>query len=223
MITPLGSRYGISPLGRSVRRAEAGGWWDLNGTITGCIGAWQGKGAASAAASYVNLAQPGTYNLSNGATYPTWDASYGWSFSTTKLLLTGINIDGSNKAYSCIVRFSDLSGSEDITAVSIFGSFSNALNSFGIRRTFSTGNMQWNSSGYFQSTETWVKSGVAAIGKANPYLDGTDKGTISNANNVASGELKIGGEGVSKIQAAAIYNIDISSYVADLTTAMNAL
>ena len=39
---------------------KAGGWWDLNGTITSCIAAYQPKGAASYAASKVNLANPGT-------------------------------------------------------------------------------------------------------------------------------------------------------------------
>lgn len=58
-ITALGSRYGIQgALGRSVKRASGGGgWWDLNGTITGCVAAYQPKGAASYAASKVNLAR----------------------------------------------------------------------------------------------------------------------------------------------------------------------
>ena len=64
-ITALGSRYGIQgALGRSVKRASAGGdWWDLGGTITSCVAAFQCKNANSLEASMKNLAQPSLYDL----------------------------------------------------------------------------------------------------------------------------------------------------------------
>jgi len=78
-ITALGSRYGIQgALGRSVKRAAAGGgWWDLNGTITSCVAAYQPKGAASYADSLINLASPGTNNAVEGVA-PQWDSTNGW-------------------------------------------------------------------------------------------------------------------------------------------------
>jgi len=56
-------------------------WWLAGGiSAANCLAAYQPKGAASYAASKVNLANPGTYNLSDGAAYPTWDAVNGWTF-----------------------------------------------------------------------------------------------------------------------------------------------
>jgi len=103
-ITALGSRYGIQgALGRSVKRAAGGGWWDLNGTIKSCVAAYQPVGAADYAASKVNLLNPGTYNLSDGVAYPDWASATGWTFEKDKseYLDTGITIVG---GYTIIVR-----------------------------------------------------------------------------------------------------------------------
>lgn len=106
-ITVLGSRYGIQgALGRSVKRAAAGGWW-LSGGIAAanCIAAYQPKGAANYAASLVNLANPGTYNAYAGNA-PDWDASHGWIFNgINDYLKTGI-IPG-NVNWSYIFQYSD--------------------------------------------------------------------------------------------------------------------
>lgn len=111
-ITPLGSRYGIQgALGRSVKRAStASTWWDLNGTITSCVLAYQAKGAASYAASKVNLANPGTYDLvvGNVGLDPIWDSAAGWTgggtFGNSRYLKTGYATNTIN-AQSLIVRF----------------------------------------------------------------------------------------------------------------------
>ena len=59
----------------------ASDWW-LSGGISAanCDFAFRAKGAADYAASKVNLANPGTYNASNGAAYPSW-SSAGWAFT----------------------------------------------------------------------------------------------------------------------------------------------
>ncbi len=49
-----------------VTSAAASTWWDNNGAISGCVAAYQPKGAADLAASYVNLANSGTYNAAPG-------------------------------------------------------------------------------------------------------------------------------------------------------------
>ena len=84
----FGSTFGrvLSPTFQpSSQAAAGGGWWDLNGTITSCVAAYQPKGAASYAASKVNLANPGTYNLSDGVA-PNWDTGTGWGFTETQYL-----------------------------------------------------------------------------------------------------------------------------------------
>lgn len=68
-------------------------WWTAGGA-TGCVAAYQPIGAASLAASYVNLANPGTYDLAvgGGASAPAFDAATGWGFDgTNRWLATGIS------------------------------------------------------------------------------------------------------------------------------------
>ena len=62
-------------------------WWDLDGAILTCVAAYQPKGAASLAASYVNLANPGTYDAVVGVA-PAWAAGTGWTFNGATQYLT---------------------------------------------------------------------------------------------------------------------------------------
>ena len=59
-------------------------WWKVAGKT--CVAAYQPKGAASLAASYVNLANPGTYDAAPGAA-PTWASATGWTFNGTQYLV----------------------------------------------------------------------------------------------------------------------------------------
>lgn len=90
--------------GRSTGAAAAGGWWEVAGQT--CVAAYQPKGAASLAASYVNLANPGTYDAAPG-TAPTFDASTGWTFNgTNQFLKTGIV--SADVEWTVLIRFSDV-------------------------------------------------------------------------------------------------------------------
>lgn len=51
--------------------------WYASGGAPGCIAAYQAVGAASLAASYVNLVTPGTGDLTEVAA-PTWTSARGW-------------------------------------------------------------------------------------------------------------------------------------------------
>lgn len=57
-----------------------GDWWLGGGLIDSgdVVAAYRAIGAASQAASKVNLANPGTFDLSDGASTPTWNATDGW-------------------------------------------------------------------------------------------------------------------------------------------------
>lgn len=82
MLAPLGGM--LTPLGVNT---VAQNWWSAGGA-SGCLAAYQPKGAASLAASYVNLANAGTYDAAPGVA-PT--LSGGWVFNgTTQYLKTGI-------------------------------------------------------------------------------------------------------------------------------------
>ena len=81
------------------------GWWDGNGTISGCVAAYQPIGAADLAASYSNKANPGTYDLSvkGGYAAPGFSSASGWTYSASgKILTTGITNPGAG--WSAIAR-----------------------------------------------------------------------------------------------------------------------
>ncbi len=87
------------------RSAALPGWWVVAGVT--CIAAYQPKGAADIAASYVNLANPGTYDAAPGVA-PTWDALTGWTGdATTRYLNTGLY---PTNVWTMIVQFSGVTG-----------------------------------------------------------------------------------------------------------------
>ncbi len=83
----------------------ASGWWDNNGAISGCVAAYQPIGAASLAASYSNLANPGTYDCTvfAGHTAPTFATETGWTFDGGNHTLK-TNVTNPGAWWSCIAR-----------------------------------------------------------------------------------------------------------------------
>ena len=222
-ITALGSRYGIQgALGRSVKRASsASTWWDLNGTITSCIAAYQAKGAANYAASLVNLNNPGTNNATDSAS-PSWTSANGWQFNGTDQYLTTVIITG---ACAVIVRYSGCLGY-------IFGG-STAYYYPGVNIV-----NQWET--FYQCHYSNVKGGdldkrtgiaaiVGATGNAGVgYFNGSPQ-VSSLGTHTANSASFIGRKwtnnwGSGYVQAAAYYNTTLSeAQISNLTTAMAAL
>jgi hypothetical protein len=87
---PIFQRPFSSPFDRRAA-AAAVPWWLAGGVAAAnAIAVYQPKGAADLAASYVNLANPGTYDAAPG-TAPTFDAATGWTFNgSTQYLTTGV-------------------------------------------------------------------------------------------------------------------------------------
>lgn len=78
----MGFRYATGRL----YKPKGGGyttWWDLDGLLTNCYGAYRAKGAESYAASKVNLANPGVHDLTEPANYPSWSSANGWDYGDT--------------------------------------------------------------------------------------------------------------------------------------------
>ena len=218
--------------------AAAGGWW-LSGGIAAadCIVAYQPKGAASYAASKVNLANPGTYDGTDGNA-PTWDAVNGWTFDgSDDSIITGYKPTGT-QVQSVIIRFSDFGGDyNDKPLVGYWGG-ENAKSIFVNPRNRKTGKRAFIcvDSPVVQGG-TRMASGVVAVcgdgTDSKVYADGSfDYSETQGEYNLASyseASVTIGSLNGStqyapgKVQAFAIYDIDISSYVSALTTAMNAL
>ena len=231
----FGSVFGrvLSPTFQPSSQAAAvagGGWWDLNGTITSCVAAYQPKGAASYAASKVNLTGDTDYDAVEG-TAPDWDVVNGWKSNGYKYLTTGIT---ATNGYSAIVRFSNAAAAD---RPFIMGGGTGYGRGIGIGGPRVAGNRAFNYGGLAYITGAYTE-GVLAVTqkatdstKAQEYYNGslvvdnqaidTGKfgGVIYILNN--SGDF---GASVSYVQAVAIYDTPLTStQIGNLTTAMNAL
>ena len=210
----------------------AGNWW-LSGSISAanCLIAYQPKGAASYAASLSNLANPGTYDATEG-TAPDWDAVNGWKYTKTdsEYLKTGIN-PGEN--YSMIVKFTN---GNIVDNNNIMGAHDNASdNRFYLSHSL-LGKIYCSYGDTSAGSVNEVASGILCLAKDTGYLDAVAIYTNSGTWQVGGlpYEIYIGARNSSGapninyltayIQAVSIYNIELSSdQVSALTTAMESL
>ena len=151
-------------------------WWLAGGAPTP-IAVYQPKGAASLAASYVNLANPGTYDAAPG-TAPTLDAS-GWVFNGSKYLVAGITIGSSS--WSALARYTTTADGV------IFGNTS-PDKLFNIQRYL---NIIYFGNGTFTANVT-DNSGTVAMAGLIGYRDGVSVGAIGTAWSGGSSLASIG-------------------------------
>lgn len=210
---------------RRVSSASAN-WWEAGGA-TGCLAAYQPKGAASLAASYTNLANPGTYTAAPG-TAPTWATGTGWTFNGTSQHLKAGMVD--TATMSLIVRFAN--GITTNTHNCAIGSSWCQILTYGTN---------YSNKGVYQHGGSVLlalagyTSGVMALTPSNGYYNGASIGAIPSVSVLgrmiilgASGG-NAGGTFVASyfggdIIAAAVYSGSLSSgEVAAISTAMAAL
>jgi len=98
-----GGRGGIEMLGGG---AAAVPWYLAGGVAAAdCVGAYLAKGATSLAASYINLANPGTHDLT-ATSAPAFNTATGWTFSgASQYLISDITPEAN---YSAFVQFGSL-------------------------------------------------------------------------------------------------------------------
>lgn len=218
-----------------VSRPPSARWW-LSGGIdaANAIQVYQAKGVASAAASYVNLANPGTYDAaapSLPATVPDWASGNGWTFDgSSDFFNTGG--DGTLKPFSAIARITPTGG----VFAAIIG-------------TYTANGWEWRiDSG---NTQSLLKQNVTLIGSSSSavsgdkvvavtysgagayvfYLDGSSDGSGTNDQTAVAGSLfHIGANNITSerfngvMAALAIYNrVLTGTEISALTTAMAAL
>lgn len=205
--------------------SAANGWWDLDGTITSCVAAYQPKGAASYAASLVNLTGNTTYDATEGNA-PDWDATNGWEFAAANsdYLKTGVTPDSLD--WSAIIALSNLSTADQWA----FGYYTTI--GFGVIPNTNPGQPQTR---YYNGGERRVTatrtSGIFAIAKNQGYYNGSTDGSTFDQTSHTAGEIWIGDISGSYrrylngyVQAFAIYNATLTStQIGNLTTAMAAL
>lgn len=203
--------------------------WYLSGGITSgqCVAAYQPKGAASLAASYINLNSPGTNNA-NPIIAPTWSSVNGWVFAASAYLDTGIIPSSS---WSMIVRFSNKGGGDYYLCGESDGSFPSAR--FAIATQHSS-TLHLFANGGSANISGEIFSGVLAVAGQSGYLNGSSETTTvppwsgSTTLSVYLGARHISGAASGQfsgnIQAIAIYNTNVgATAIAALTTAINAL
>ncbi len=207
-------------------------WWEVDGQT--CVAAYQPIGALSLEDSYINLANPGTYNLVE-LVAPVFDTSYGWEFDGTQYLSSGI-IPGTNRNMSTFVRITDV---VKTYAHAPFGviNFSGDFTGFHVEIWDGYGDVVWYVNGrYYDAiggTTAIAPNTMYVIGIAGnkAYLNGSpEPGTIPSsetniANDIWVGDGNSRGYGFKgKIAALAVFSTTLTGDdVATLTTRMAAL
>lgn len=221
----LGSRAAMGYVMGRGAGAAAADWW-LSGGVSAanCVVAYQPKGAASLAASYTNLANPGTYTAAPGVA-PTFAAATGWTFAaeSTTYLNTGI-VPASG--WSFIIRFNGTAdGGVPIGTYKPNARFFVQLGS----------TVVVYASGSLVVVSPQATSGVLAIAGQQGYRNGTaDGAAISAWTDTTTLSIYIGAHSRSdtgigsyytgSIQAIAIYNATLSAaQVSGISAAMAAL
>lgn len=209
--------------------AAASDWWLVSGQT--CVAAYQPKGAASLAASYVNLANPGTHDAAPG-TAPTFDTATGWTFdaASSQYLTTGVIQQNVN--WSIIVRFSGASTSKMLAC--LIGSDNGTYNHHLRQTTNDAVPARSYRNGMARLvTGAAAASGIMAYAGAGAYFNGATDGTLPDTAGLSGYEIYLGCLNFSgtagqfligTIAAIAIYSTTLSAAdVAALTARMQAL
>lgn len=199
--------------------------WYLEGGVSAgsVVAVYEPKGSASLAASYVNIADPGTHDAFAG-TAPTLDAD-GWVFNGSSQYLKTDIVPASDQSYSCLLRFSNRGN----TGFPLHVRDANADRRFG---WYIDNSNIYHYNGGVRGGSTATAAVVAVAGNA-AYLDGVPVGSIAAWGGSHSYAIYIGAGNVAeavssyfacKIQAIAIYSTALSAgQVAAISSAMAAL
>ena len=217
----FGSTFGrtFSPTFQPKSQAAGGTWWDLNGTITSCLSAFQPKGAASYAASLLDLSGNGYDAVEGVSRDPSkWDSTNGWQCYSHEGNTTFRTSHKGAAGMTGIARFSNANGSY-VFAISDRWEVDPS----------GTGITYRNSSAVTVSPA--LTSGIVALTNSKGYRNGTlDTDGIGNQTDLGKFYIGIGGREtysfnfLGYIQAIAFYSTTLTStQIADLTTAMAAL
>lgn len=217
------------------KTAAAAGWWVVAGKT--CVAAYQPKGAASYAASLVNLATPGTLNAYEGVA-PAWDTAVGWTFNGTSqyLYIPNINPFPNDQSWSVLIQATlGVGGSGYASPCGMYTYFGPGDSAtFGWQTGSTRAFFYYSYSGGQYGTNSGT-SGNLGIAGNKAYLNGTYKGDIPAAGSGAhSGNMAIGARRTAVaardayfpgiVAAFALYSDTLTAgEVATLSAAMAAL
>lgn len=208
-------------------------WW-LSGGISAanCKAAYQPKGAADIASSYINLNNPGTNNVANGNA-PTFNTAVGWTFDgTSDYLVTGL-VPASDQSWSAIVRLTGLNKAlQNRTAFGVYApGYGNLFSILGCGG--STNSVSGQNGKTAVQVTNFATDVTLAISGSKLYIEGVEQaGSFTAFNATITSQIYIGATNelsaaaaklVGSIVAVAFYDTNIASYMTALTTAINAL
>lgn len=216
----------VSAMGASLTAKNfINAWYATGGNLANCPIAYKAIGSASQAASYVNLVNPGTNDITLHSGSVSWTSGAGWDFSAAGRLNTGYTAPNSVNR-SMFVRFSN--GATDATNRVIC-----ACANGGVQLKVANSNSQVvfaNGNGGDFANATVLSSGVVGISALDPYINGSDVGNITAGASYdeTTNTFFIGDRTASasvfflgKVQAFVAYNTNISAAAAGiLSTAM---
>lgn len=145
--------------------------WYRAGGAPAPLAVYQPKGAASLAASYVNLVAPGTNNCATG-TAPTFATATGWTFTaaSSQYLTTGLV---PVQATTTIVRFASATAGAAFSTRQT-GAYRHEVWPF---ISGSPSKRQYANGQSLQINDGQT-SGVMAVAGLDPYLNGADDGSL---------------------------------------------
>ena len=212
-------------------QAAAVSWWLSGGISAGnCYAAYAAKGAASLAASYSNLNNPGTNDAGVGVA-PTWGAATGWVFNGSTQYLTTAFLPEADQSQTVILRFSNLTSSGALTGTRGFGSG----DIFAVRGSQGSNAVRYRHGAAAVDSSPQHTVGTLCIAGNQGYRDGSADGAALAGWGGAAGAypMYIGGynngTGMSLpdsvyIQAIAIYDTTLTApQVLAVSNAMAAL
>jgi len=212
--------------GRMASVASGGPWWDPDEASRCVWGAWQAKGAASLAASYIDLSGNGN-NLTPGVA-PAWDAVNGWKFNGSTHWLDTSFVFAADRSQAGLAQFTNRTNSGVI-----FGSYYSTTRGMLARPADGTGVRYSNCSQLVVAPQMGVAGNVGVSGSKG-YRDGiADAGVMNvgtgdgSGRSVYLGALNWGGVNTpiaAYCQAFVIYDCTLSAaQVLAVVTAMAAI
>lgn len=187
-------------------------WWLMGGiNPADCVAAYAPRGAASQAASYVNLANPGTYDCGTTSA-PGWNSDDGWVFTGTNQSIFNALIIPATQNWSVICEFSDLTNDGILFGCGNYGGkyFMIQPNNSDLFCRF------LNGSGVGLSVPPRVTSGIVGMAGNKAYVNGVQvAGDIPDLSVAITNSLYIGCRNMGaqmdfvavKMRRFAVYNV----------------
>lgn len=199
-------------------------WWQVAGKT--CVAAYQPKVVATLAASYINLANPGTYDAAPGVA-PTWASATGWTFNgSTQYLTTGI-VPASG--WSMLIRYANVEIYDNYLA----GSSGGANKEFYLMPYAAANAVLYANGQGWRVAHPSLAAGVVGVAGNKAYRNGADESITMGAwDGITTYQIYIGGYNnsgtpalrPSTVIAVAIYSDTLTAgEVSTVSAAMAAL